>query len=358
MSDEIGRIDFDETEIISNLIIDGKYRIIKKLAQGGMGAVFVAEQMSVQRQVALKVISTTYMESPSAITRFFQEAEILANLQHSTIVKLIDFGRAQDSSLYIVMELLKGQTLDDHVRENGPLSVDSVIALGVQISSAMVEFHSKQIVHRDIKPGNIFVKQTIDEMFTVKLIDFGLGKEMRRTGEKSNPGEVLGSPMYMAPEQIQGEPTSELSDIHSLGLTLYFALTGKPPFQSGSLSETLHEKLTDVPRPIHHLRVDLHYTDDIVRIIDRCIDNEQENRFGNSLSLLRAFRKAQSNLDTPDEPLFTEEIGREKFRDKNPNPVPAPPDLSFKKKVVAIIIQVGLALVAILLLGYIIYSFW
>ena len=355
MSNEIDRIDFDETEIISNLMIDSKYRILQKLSKGGMGSIFIAEQMSVQRKVALKVISSDYIESKDAITRFFSEVEILATVQHSNIVKLIDFGKAQDSSLYIVMELLNGETLQEFIQERGTLSIESVIALGLQISSALVEVHSKNIIHRDVKPGNVFIKKTADELFTVKLIDFGLGKELQREQDLNTSSEVVGSPMYMAPEQIESGDVDERSDIYSLGLTLYFALTGETPFQSKSLSKTVHAQLTLNPKPIPLFRKDVVEDDDIVRIITRCIEKKPEDRFHSSLSLLRAIRKAQRNHPgISQEPLFTEEMDPESFGNEKTGSFQA---LSPTKKIV-LGIQVLLAVITVLFFLYVGYRIW
>jgi serine/threonine-protein kinase len=209
----------------------GNYRVLKKIGEGGMGAVYLARDVGLEREVAVKVISPELARNPGLMARFRVEAIAQARLNHSNIVTIHSFEQQKDI-YYIVMEYVEGKTLKEMIKEKGNIPVKQALTIFSGLLGGIAYAHRKGVLHRDIKPANIFI--TPDE--TVKIGDFGIAKVSGIDG-LTRVGSTIGTPLYSSPEQIRGEKMGPGTDIYSLGVTLYEMLTGVQPFKTGSGSD-------------------------------------------------------------------------------------------------------------------------
>src|SRR5688572_10611153 len=213
--------------------INERYRIVGTIARGGMGKVYRAEQQPLGRLVALKVLNPNYTgdNDPEFHKRFFLEASIASKLTHPNTVTIFDYGKTDDEVFYIAMELLEGRTLHRALREEGPFPPDRAMHIARQVCRSLREAHTLGVIHRDLKPANVYLVQHGDENDFVKVLDFGLVKNLDEKGEElTQTGLFMGSPKYMSPEQIRGERVDSRVDVYALGVMMYEMLTGKVPF--------------------------------------------------------------------------------------------------------------------------------
>lgn len=233
--------------------LGGAYQILSQLDEGGMGLVYEAQHVRLKRSVAVKVMAGHLANDQNALARFTREAEIVSQLHHPHVVQVLDFDTTEDGRPYLVMELLKGLSLDAVMARSGLLDVSASIRIATQAASALSAAHQAGIVHRDLKPANIFLVDTGEELF-VKLLDFGISKkagEEARLGSTKLTGEfdILGTPEYMAPEQALGK-TADVDargDQYALAVILYEMLTGKVPFTADDVMELLQRVIRDIP---------------------------------------------------------------------------------------------------------------
>lgn len=211
----------------------GKYKLIRLIGEGGMASVYEAEHELLGTKVAVKVLNPILSANAQIRERFINEAKLMASLDHPNITKVIDFDD-QAQQLSIVMEYLSGEDLNDKIKRNGPLSENEITDIFKQTLSAFQYAHEKGIVHRDIKPSNIFVLQN----GFVKILDFGIAKLFGQGNEMTQTGMQMGTPIYMSPEQVKGDKSIDFrSDIYSLGVTIFFAINGKPPYNADTESQ-------------------------------------------------------------------------------------------------------------------------
>ena len=229
----------------------GSYRLIKLLAEGGMGRVYLAEHTRLGRKVALKLLRSEYASNAPAIKRFFREARTVNDINHENIIEITDFFEKEGGSNYYIMELLKGQPLTDVLREEGALPVPRVIDIAVQVCKALKAVHDSGVIHRDLKPDNIFLTERAGQKDFVKLLDFGVAKLMDvQDGmpvHKTGVGAILGTPQYMSPEQAGAKPVDNRTDIYSLGVILYEMVTGRVPLNAETYGEMVIKHLTMTP---------------------------------------------------------------------------------------------------------------
>jgi serine/threonine protein kinase len=242
-------------------MVAGRYRILNKLGEGGMGAVYRAEQISLKRIVALKVLKPELSAEPGLVRRFNAEAELAAKLNHPNTVTLYDFGQDEDGALFIAMEFLEGRSLRE-LLQGGPLLPARALAICDQICASLSDAHGRGIVHRDLKPDNVMLIQIGKRSDVVRVLDFGIAKLRDEQGDitampMTRAGDLLGTPQYMAPEQIRGETVDARTDVYALGAMIYEMVTGRLPFEGPSLMAILSKHLTELPVPPHIRRADL-----------------------------------------------------------------------------------------------------
>jgi len=234
--------------------LDDKYLLEDKLGIGGMGTVYRARHLLIDRIVAVKVLNPRLVEDEAARARFRREAKAAGRLRHTNAVGVTDFGETSDGCVYIVMELLEGKTLQSLLARNGPLDVAHAVSIMLQVSSAVAAAHDAGIIHRDLKPANIFIVQRSDIPTVVKVLDFGIAKLAAESFDEEDHqtltqiGAMIGTPRYMSPEQCEGEALTPAADVYSLGVILYEMLTGTVPFNGLTPLAIAMRHSTETPR--------------------------------------------------------------------------------------------------------------
>lgn len=235
--------------------LDGKYRLESRLGVGGMGTVYRARHLLIDRPVAVKVLNQRFVEDEAAQVRFRREARAAGRLQHANAVAVTDFGSTFDGYVYIVMELLEGRTLREILAKEAPLDTARAVALMLQASAAVAAAHDAGIIHRDLKPANIFIVQSAERPAVVKVLDFGIAKLAAESLDDDDPknltavGAMIGTPRYMSPEQCDGAELTPAADVYSLGVILYEMLTGVVPFSGSTPLAIAIKHSSEVPRP-------------------------------------------------------------------------------------------------------------
>jgi serine/threonine-protein kinase len=234
----------------------GSYRLVRRIGKGGMGSVYEA-RTELGRRIAIKILHEQYLESDDLIARFLREARSAASVRHPRIVDVFDVGWSEDGQFpYFAMELLEGITVDDLMRDRTEgVDVDLAVRIVSQVLEAVDAAHDRAVVHRDLKPGNVFLEGELPDV-DVKVLDFGISKVLGDEQVLTRAGQVLGTPAYMSPEQATGGPVDRRTDVYSAGALLYELLSGAPPF-SGSVPEVLAKKSTTDPPPLASLRADV-----------------------------------------------------------------------------------------------------
>ncbi|HEY9401395.1 MAG TPA: serine/threonine-protein kinase [Pyrinomonadaceae bacterium] len=225
---------------LAGRVLDEKYRLDSRLGEGGMGTVYRATHLLIDRPVAVKVLHQRFVEDEAAQERFRREARAAGRLQHTNAVTVTDFGRTSDGCVYIVMELLEGRNLREVLAFESPLESGRAVALMLQVAAAVEAAHESGVIHRDLKPANIFIVQPKNAPPLVKVLDFGIAKLAADSGNDSEQhaltltGVMIGTPRYMSPEQCDGAHLTPAADVYSLGIILYEMLTGSTPFTGPS----------------------------------------------------------------------------------------------------------------------------
>lgn len=259
--------------------LDGKYRLDAAIGHGGMGAIYRATHLMLDKQVAVKLIKPELVTSPDVVRRFQREARAAGNLSHPNIAAAFDLGQTQDGTLYIAMELINGPSLKDVIRAGGPMSVDRTTRIMRQIGGALALAHRHGIIHRDLKPHNVMLA-TSGGSEVPKLLDFGIAKTFDDASTQlTATGFVLGTPQYMSPEQAAGREIDGRSDLYSLGIILYEMLIGEVPFNDPSTPAVLVKHLSEPPSPPSVRRPDLAVSPVLEAIALRCLAKDPADRF-------------------------------------------------------------------------------
>jgi len=245
----------DRDELIGSTLA-GRYDVSQQIGQGGMGAVYKGKHRLIGKQVAIKVLLRKYAEDPQVVARLEQEARLASSIGHEHIVDITDFGQTNDGRTFVVMEYMEGESLGERLDREGKLEFSDAIHIGQQIASALGAAHKKGVIHRDVKPENVFLLSRKKKDF-VKVLDFGISKAQPQSGSgESSPrltqtGMVLGTPLYMSPEQARGEEELDHRiDIYALGVILYEMVTGETPFQGKNYFNILSQLISsEIPSP-------------------------------------------------------------------------------------------------------------
>ena len=277
------------------------YRILKKLGEGGMGEVYLAEDLNLGRQVAVKVLSHELTDNPEHLRRFEQEARAASALNHPNILTVYEIGQA-DGAHFIATEFIEGESLSQRM-ERGPMKLAEVLDIGIQIASALAAAHEARIVHRDIKRDNIMVR----EDHLVKVLDFGLAKLVRQEAHeldsegitkalhKTTPGVVMGTAEYMSPEQARGREVDERTDIWSLGVVLYRMVTGNTPFKGETMSDVIASILKTDPPPLVNEAEPV--PRELEQIINKALRKNREDRYQHIKELLIDLKDCKQELE-------------------------------------------------------------
>ena len=275
-------------------LLEGKYQILAKLGQGGMGTVYRARRVHIGDEVAVKVLLQEFVKDASALERFRREARASAMLHHPNIVTIHDYGEAGEDSApaFIVMELVAGMPLSDIIEREGSLAPQRAVALMKSICAGVGAAHRSEIVHRDIKPDNIIVQppQMDGESETVKVLDFGIAKlrDVAGSAALTQTGMVIGTPYYMSPEQCKAAPLDARSDVYSLGAMMYEMLAGNPPFEAETLTGIVAKHLTESPPPMRREFV----PPAIEAVIMRALSKDPQARPSDALEFARELMDA------------------------------------------------------------------
>jgi serine/threonine-protein kinase len=267
----------------------GQYALKRKLGEGGMGEVWLAEHGLLKRPCAIKFVRQDMAAHAATAARFAREVQAVTGLTHVNTVRVYDYGRADDGSFYYVMEYLDGPTLEGLVRRAGPLPPGRVVYLLRQLCGSLAEAHLAGLVHRDLKPGNVIVTALGGQRDVAKLLDFGLVEDLSADADSrlTRTGTVLGTPAYMSPEQAAGESAVDVrGDLYSLGSVAFFALAGQPPFRGKSLGQILAAHRFDAPPPLADLRPEI--PADLAAVVARCLMKDPGDRFQSATDLDRA----------------------------------------------------------------------
>jgi serine/threonine-protein kinase len=277
-------------------VINDRFKINALIARGGMGKVYRAEQAPLGRVCAIKVLNPNYAgeHDPEFHKRFFLEASIASKLTHPNTVTIFDYGRTEDDIYYMAMEYLEGHTLHRAIREAGFFPEERAAHVARQICRALREAHSLGVIHRDLKPANIFLVEHGDETDFVKVLDFGLVKNVSGDGkgeDLTQTGLFMGSPKYMAPEQIRGDKVDARTDIYALGIIMYEMITGKVPFDRPNSVNILMAHVNEDAPPLKQMNPNCNVSPAIEDSVARCIAKDPDQRFRSMDEVLAALKR-------------------------------------------------------------------
>jgi serine/threonine-protein kinase len=288
------------TDPLVGRTLDDKYHIEERLGSGGMGKVYRARHLSMDRPVAIKFLHTRFSEDEAARLRLLQEARTAVTLHHANAVSVTDCGQTVEGWIYIVMELLEGRTLREIVSREAPLETARATSIMLQASDAVAAAHHAGIIHRDLKPSNILITQSADQPAAVKVLDFGIAKFFAGDGDGDDANAVaqsntvIGTPRYMSPEQHSGAELTPATDVYSLGVILYEMLTGMVPF-SGSTPAEIAEK--HINNPPHSPReVVAAIPEEVERIVLHALEKEPSDRPPDAAELRRELLETAERL--------------------------------------------------------------
>ena len=269
-------------------IIKERYEITQLLGEGGMSYVYKAVDKQLQRTVAIKTLKPNYVEQEKFVERFKREAQTAANLNHPNIVQIFDWGIGDEP--FFVMEYIEGNTLTSIIANKRTISMNDILFIGAQVSSGLQAAHSKGLVHRDIKPGNIMITPE----GKVKVTDFGIVSLQNEESDITKTGSILGTASYISPEQAQGKPVSKESDLYSLGTVLYELITGRPPFEGDTPIATATKHITDKPEKLSTYRADI--PKGIENAVLKLLHKYPKDRFKNAEDLRAVLLQQKTQL--------------------------------------------------------------
>jgi len=278
------------------LLVAGRYRVVAPLARGGMGRLYRAVQENLGREIALKILDIQELRDSTGgdaagkgfADRFFLEAASVAKLSHPNTVTVHDYGTMDDGACFIAMELLHGRTLSELINADAPLAPRRAVRIALQVCASLAEAHAHGLVHRDLKPGNIMLIEHGADREFVKVLDFGLVKRENEESDLTASGALVGTPKYMAPEQVTGDNVGQWSDVYALGAVLYHMLTGHPPFVGDSKFALLAAHMNVKPTPMAEKTPGLVVPPALEAVVMRCLAKAPKDRFPSMEELAEA----------------------------------------------------------------------
>ena len=349
-------------------ILEGQFHILQKIGSGGMGAVYKASQPEMNRTVAVKILHPKLANRKDLVSRFRREARAMSHLNHPNTVKVFLYGELEDGSLYIVMEFLDGRNLHQTVRKEGPLAWERALPILIQVCGALEEAHQKGIVHRDLKPENIFLCNQAGLEDYPKVLDFGLAKVTEREMRPGSiiltqEGMVFGTPEFMSPEQAQGKVLDARSDIYSLAVILFEALTGKLPFDARTPMEFIQHHVASKPIDLDARVPDKTFPAGLGAVIAKALEKKPDARYQSAADFARALQPivpgaaalsdvlpaAVASPAPPPTDSITPSLATEKTLVDPKPPVRRPPSLGMMIGVAAACLVLGVVLAVVVM---------
>jgi len=285
-------VDFDEEgdEVLAssggymtNLIgktIDGKYLIESMLGEGGMAVVYLSNHTVMERRVVIKVMQGWLLSNKKSIERFQRECKVTAKLNHPNIVTVYDVGDINGKAPYLVMEYIQGESLADKIHRQGALSFEATADIIIQLCSGLQEAHAAGIIHRDLKPDNVLLQNKSDRPDWVKIVDFGISHLVHGQAQRlTKTGRMVGTPEYIAPEQLKDKPMDMRTDLYALGIMMYEMLTGQVPFGGESAEAILMKHLLEMPQPMSVHKPEFEDGTPFDEIILKLLQKEPDHRY-------------------------------------------------------------------------------
>ncbi len=279
------------TDRMLEKVIKGKYKIVRKLGQGGMGAVYLAEQLGIGHRVALKFLRSEFSEDAEIARRFLNEAKSYARVAHPNAVTLHDFGQDEEGNLFIAMEYCEGVDLKKILQEQKRIPLGEAIDIILQVADVLGNAHSKHVVHRDLKPENIMLRKGMRGLH-VKVLDFGIARLMNEGTKLTMQGAIAGTPRYMAPEQVEGrDDVDHRADIYAVGILLYEMITGVQPFDGSTITEILRNQVVQPMPRLASVAAELDYPE-VERVVQKACAKNRNERFPDMMAFAHQIAQA------------------------------------------------------------------
>lgn len=278
------------TDRMVDRVVKGKFKVVRKLGQGGMGAVYLAEQVGIGHRVALKFLKAEFSTDAEIARRFLNEAKSYARVAHPNAVALHDFGQDEEGNLFIAMEYCEGVDLKKVIAEQGKMTMIEAIEVVLQVADVLANAHEKGVVHRDLKPENIMIRRGIRGVHA-KVLDFGIARLMDAGTKLTVAGAIAGTPRYMSPEQVEGKEVDHRADIYSLGIVLFECLTGRQPFDGSTIAEILRKQAVEPMPHLVEFAPELDYPD-LDKVIQKACAKRRDERWPDMLSFASALSQA------------------------------------------------------------------
>jgi serine/threonine-protein kinase len=286
----------NSTDLVGSIIAD-RYRVVSKIGDGGMGQVYLAEHVRMKRRCAVKIMRPQLMSDPVAVVRFNREAENASQISHPNVCAVYDFGETPSGLIYLAMEFIDGASLSKILEREGFLSPIRAADVISQTAEALSAAHGLGILHRDLKPDNIMLATSRAGTDHVKIVDFGIARVMAKESQQlTSTGIAVGTPEYMSPEQFAGDQLDARTDIYSLALVGYHALTGAHAFGSGTTTDHLLARLTQPPRRLTVVKSDVEWPNSLQTVFDRALNADPAQRYSDVLDFARDFTEAVAEL--------------------------------------------------------------
>ena len=278
--------------------LKGRFRVLDKLGEGGMGALYLADQVSNRKIVALKIVSPQYANDPDFVDTFQGEARLASSVSHPNIVSIYDIDRFTDGSLFIAMEYLQGRELREVIKQERPLDIGKAVRYAIQIAEGLEAAHRAGVIHRGIKPQSIMVLSSGD---TIKLMDFGIARGMEASSSQAaHPSFATGTPEYISPEQVNRAQTSEQTDIYAFGVVFYEMLTGTVPFSAPTPAAVLAKQGNEMPQPVRTLRREIPTS--LEQLVMQALEKKAEDRQRNMGEIVHELKSAAALLENRHSP--------------------------------------------------------
>jgi len=270
---------------LAGTFLAAKFEFLEVIGEGGMALVFKARHPHLDKLVAIKILQASE-QSDEAVRRFEREARVISKLDHRNIVTVYDFGVTEKKQPYMVMEFIEGKALDVILEEQDYLALEPALSILLPVCDGIAHAHDHRILHRDLKPGNIMLKQVADQPAIPKVLDFGVAKPLDVDAERleravplTQAQQIIGTPPYISPEAVRGQPLDERSDVYSFGCVIFETVTGYPPFCGDTPLEVIVKRLEEPPLSFQEVRPELTYPQQLAQLIERALAVDPEDRY-------------------------------------------------------------------------------